>query len=75
MSSATIDATWLLPNATDAAIRSQTLTIAGGRIAAIETSTGRGGKLVLPVLANAHDHARFVRLSQVGSFDIPLAVC
>ena len=28
--------------------------------------------LVLPALASAHDHARVVRLSQVGSFDVPL---
>jgi len=75
MSTTTIDAAWLLPDTNGAAVRDRALSIADGRIAAIELragSDGGGGGLVLPALANAHDHARFVRLSQIGSFDIPL---
>ena len=49
----------------------RTITVVDGRIAAVEEGAGNGS-LVLPALANAHDHARVVRLSQVGSFDVPL---
>ena len=62
-----------MPNAGDPALADRTVLIADGRIAAVETSEpGVGGGLVLPALANAHDHARVVRLSQIGSFDVPL---
>jgi cytosine/adenosine deaminase-related metal-dependent hydrolase len=72
MSSAVINAAWLLANATDPAVRDVAITISDGRIAAIDSAAGKGGGLALPALANAHDHGRFTRLSQVGSFDIPL---
>lgn len=76
MSDATIEAeiaaAWLLPNANDPAVRNVAIQIGGGRVAALASSPGSGGGLVLPALANAHDHARFTRLSQVGSFDVPL---
>jgi len=68
-----IAASWLLPNATDAAQPGRTIEIAGGRIAAVTADgAAASGLLALPALANAHDHARVVRLSQVGSYDVPL---
>ncbi len=74
MHTATIEAAWVIPNAADPALRDRSIGIAGERIGAVAPrGAGSGsGDLVLPALANAHDHARFVRLSQVGSFDIPL---
>ncbi|MGB6538496.1 MAG: amidohydrolase family protein [Xanthobacteraceae bacterium] len=72
MESVTINAARLLPNATDPAVADVAIRVSNGRIAAIEQSTGKGDGLVLPALANAHDHARFTRLSQSGSFDVPL---
>ncbi len=72
MSAATVEAAWLLPDASQAAVGNQAVTISDGRIAAIAACANPGGSLVLPALANAHDHARFVRLSQIGSFDVPL---
>ena len=66
-----IKASWVVPGAADPAVADRTLTVVDGRIAAVEESAGNGS-LVLPALANAHDHARVVRLSQVGSFDVPL---
>jgi cytosine/adenosine deaminase-related metal-dependent hydrolase len=68
-----IEASWLLPNAADPAQADRTIAIADDRIAAVEAAgTSARGALVLPALANAHDHARVVRLSQIGSFDVPL---
>jgi cytosine/adenosine deaminase-related metal-dependent hydrolase len=68
-----IEAAWLLPNASDPALADRTVAISDGRVTAVERATvGAGRTLVLPALANAHDHARVVRLSQVGSFDVPL---
>src|SRR5712691_9167151 len=66
-----IAAAWVLPNAADPTLADRTITVADGRIAALEAG-GSTGALVLPALANAHDHARVVRLSQIGSFDVPL---
>jgi cytosine/adenosine deaminase-related metal-dependent hydrolase len=68
-----IAASWLVPSATDPALADRTIAIADGRISAVETTAapGRGG-LVLPALADAHNHARVTRLSQIGSFDVPL---
>lgn len=53
----------------------QSIVIDGGKIAS--KARGRGesngdSTLILPALANAHDHARVARLSQVGSYDVPL---
>ena len=66
-----IAASWLIPDAAAPAAGNRVITIADGRIAAVEDGAGKGG-LVLPALASAHDHARVARLSQVGSFDVPL---
>jgi 5-methylthioadenosine/S-adenosylhomocysteine deaminase len=68
-----INATWLIPNAADPAVANRTIAIADGRITSVEPSTtSANNTLVLPALANAHDHARVTRLSQIGSFDVPL---
>jgi cytosine/adenosine deaminase-related metal-dependent hydrolase len=67
----TVAASWLLPGATKAATANQTVAIEGGRIAAVSAGEGNGA-LVMPPLGNAHDHARIARLSQVGSYDVPL---
>ena len=73
MTKRTINASWVL--AQDAALAHQSIVIDGGTIASMGQS-GRESKdegtLVLPALANAHDHARVARLSQVGSYDVPL---
>jgi cytosine/adenosine deaminase-related metal-dependent hydrolase len=66
-----IESAWLLPGASDPALQDRTITIADGRITGV-ASGGNRGNLVLPALANAHDHARVTRLSQIGSFDVPL---
>jgi len=66
-----IKASWVVPGAADPAVADRAITVVDGRIAAVEEGAGNGS-LVLPALANAHDHARVVRLSQVGSFDVPL---
>jgi cytosine/adenosine deaminase-related metal-dependent hydrolase len=68
-----IHAAWLLPNAADPAQANRTVAISDGRVAAVEAGSPnvRGG-LVLPALADAHNHARVTRLSQIGSFDVPL---
>jgi cytosine/adenosine deaminase-related metal-dependent hydrolase len=66
-----LNVAWLLPSATDAALQDRRITFSEGRIAAVEPGRADGG-LALPALANAHDHARVVRLSQIGSFDVPL---
>ena len=68
-----IAASWLLPNAADPAVADRaTIRSPADRIAAVEARCRQRRSLVLPALANAHDHARVVRLSQVGSFDVPL---
>jgi cytosine/adenosine deaminase-related metal-dependent hydrolase len=71
MATRTIDAAWLLPGAEEPAVADRAVTIADGRIASVAPG-GSGRMLVMPALSNAHDHARVVRLSQVGSFDVPL---
>lgn len=71
MSKRTINASWVL--AQDAALANQSIVIDGGKIASMGQSQSDGdGTLVLPALANAHDHARVARVSQVGSYDVPL---
>lgn len=78
MSDHHIDAAWMLPNPNDPAVSNRAIRMADGVIASIEAgegksgSDGKSGALVMPALSNAHDHARVVRLSQVGSFDVPL---
>lgn len=70
MSDLRIPAAWVLPNAAGPALANRTIAVSGERIASIEA--GGSGALVLPALASAHDHARVARLSQVGSYDVPL---
>jgi 5-methylthioadenosine/S-adenosylhomocysteine deaminase len=70
-------ASWLLPAADEPARARQQIDVKDGRIAAVGPATGAdrdagSGSLILPPLANAHDHARVVRLSQIGSYDVPL---
>jgi len=67
----TVAASWLLPGAGKAAAAHQTVAIDGDTIAAVTAGEG-DGTLVMPALGNAHDHARIARLSQVGSYDVPL---
>lgn len=71
MSERTIKASWVLNGTQEKALASQSITINGGKIASMEQGAG-DGLLVMPALANAHDHARVARLSQVGSYDVPL---
>jgi cytosine/adenosine deaminase-related metal-dependent hydrolase len=67
----TVAASWLLPGAGKAATADRTIAIDGGAIATVSAGEGNG-TLVMPPLSNAHDHARIARLSQVGSYDVPL---
>jgi cytosine/adenosine deaminase-related metal-dependent hydrolase len=70
MMSDDIHARWLLPNAATAPVAGRRIAIGDGRIDAI--TAGSGDALVLPPIVNAHDHARVARLSQIGSYDVPL---
>ena len=75
MSERTINASWVLSGAQAAALANQSMAIDGGKITSMERGPGEingDGALVMPALANAHDHARVARLSQVGSYDVPL---
>jgi cytosine/adenosine deaminase-related metal-dependent hydrolase len=73
MTAQTIRVSRLLSNASDPAISDRDIMVADGCIAAVEQSRGVSTQgFALPALVNAHDHARVVRLSQVGSFDVPL---
>lgn len=67
----TVAASWLLSGAGKAATANRAIAIGDGRIEAITSGEGNG-TLVMPALANAHDHARIARLSQTGSYDVPL---
>ena len=53
-----------------------TLVLDGGLIAAIEDAEQAGQEdiVVLPALANAHDHARPLRTSSIGGFGKPLEI-
>lgn len=53
-------------------VRDLALTIEDGRIASVESTTSADDVIVLPALANAHDHARPLRTSSVGGFAHPL---
>jgi 5-methylthioadenosine/S-adenosylhomocysteine deaminase len=66
-----IAASWVLPGLHGAAIADRSIAIRGDEIASLVPGVG-DGILVMPALANAHDHARVARLSQVGSYDVPL---
>lgn len=68
-----IDASWLLPGPDATAIANQRIELDAGRITSVaEAQVNAGAGLVMPPLANAHDHARLIRLSQVDSYDVPL---
>lgn len=75
-SPATVDGAWLLGDpGTGAAQRDRRVRIEGGRIAAIEglpRPSGGPRRLLLPTLANAHDHARTFRSATLGAFGQPL---
>lgn len=71
MSESTIKASWVLSGTQEAALANQSIVIDGSKIVSMGQGTG-DGLLVMPALANAHDHARVARLSQVGSYDVPL---
>ncbi len=71
MTTRSIAASWVLPGAREAAVAGRSIAIGDGRILSVTPGAG-DGTLVLPALANAHDHARIARLSQVGSYDVPL---
>ncbi len=68
-----LTASWLLPSANEAPQARQVIELEADRIAAVRPDHGSGsGPFILPALANAHDHARVIRLSQIGSYDVPL---
>lgn len=67
----TVAASWLLPGAGKTAAANQSVAIERDKITAVTAGEG-DGTLVMPPLGNAHDHARIARLSQVGSYDVPL---
>lgn len=53
------------------------LTLDGDRIAAVESlapGDGHDDLVVMPALANAHDHGRTIRTSSIGGFGRPLEV-
>lgn len=66
-----IAASWVVPDAQGAALANRNIAIGDGKILSITPGAAEGA-LVMPALANAHDHARVARLSQVGSYDVPL---
>ena len=66
-----IAASRVLPDAQGAALANRNIAIGDGRILSLTSGEG-AGVLAMPALANAHDHARVARLSQVGSYDVPL---
>lgn len=76
MSTHCLDCDWLLsdPGSTPAQA-GRRITLEDGRIAAVDAaqppSTG-ARRLVLPALANAHDHARTFRTATLGSYGKPL---
>lgn len=75
MTKRTIEASWVLSGAQGAALANQSIVIDGGKIASMaqgQRESSADDTLVLPALANAHDHARVARLSQIGSYDVPL---
>ncbi len=66
----TLDADWLI--GAGAPRRDARLTLADGCVATVGDGPGGAGTLVLPALANAHDHARVCRASQTGGVGAPL---
>ncbi|MFL9825272.1 amidohydrolase family protein [Rhodoplanes sp. SY1] len=70
----TLDAAVVIPGPDGATLSDRAITLGNGRVAAMEPSAAaaRSGRLVMPALVNAHDHARVVRSSQIGNFDVAL---
>lgn len=75
-SDALIDCAWLLADPGNAPAQPDVrLTLQAGRvqhIASLDAAPGARRKLVLPALANAHDHARTFRSATLGAFGQPL---
>lgn len=73
---APLDCAWLLAEPGSAPARAQSrITFNGARVAAIEplpTPAAGPRRLVLPALANAHDHARTFRSATLGAHGKPL---
>ena len=74
--SAPLDGTWLLADPGAAPARADMrIAFDGARIASVEPlSVPVAGprRLVMPALANAHDHARTFRSATLGAFGQPL---
>lgn len=78
--SSTIHCAWLLVEPGKApAISDQKILLSGGIVADFSNSyttdkiaSEKSKKLIVPVLANAHDHARTMRSASLGAFDQPL---
>lgn len=70
----TLDAAVLLGDPAGPMLANQSITIEGDRVAAVapSASAATSGRLVMPAFVNAHDHARVVRNSQIGNFDVAL---
>ena len=67
-----IEAARLLPGPGLPAQADRRVALRGDRIAEVGPGAGGSGLLVMPALANAHDHARVARASQMGGTDAPL---
>ena len=71
-----MDCAWLLAEPGHSpALANQRVVVEAGRIAAIEPLPGQPAgprRLVLPALANAHDHGRTFRTATLGAFGQPL---
>ncbi len=68
----TISPRWLLPSPDAKPRPMASIVMRDGSVVAVDESSSSDGGFARPALANAHDHARLVRLSQVDSSDVPL---
>ncbi|MDC7784127.1 amidohydrolase family protein [Rhodoplanes sp. TEM] len=70
----TLDAAVVIAGPDGATLSDRAIRLAEGRIAGLAPAAAPlgGGSLVMPALVNAHDHARVVRSSQIGNFDVAL---
>ena len=72
----TITADGLISGGGAAPCAARTIAVSGRTIAEVAATPGAavggGRRLILPALANAHDHARIVRASAMGGLDEPL---
>jgi 5-methylthioadenosine/S-adenosylhomocysteine deaminase len=70
-----VDARWLLTEPGKAEAKAnQQLSISSGKVSKISSidHVDADKKLILPVLSNAHDHARTLRSASLGAFEQPL---